>query len=634
MLKHGAFILLPSICKLFNLILDSGKFPSAWNIIYQVPIFKSGDPTDCNNFRGIAINSCLCKVFTNVLQIRLLSFLSENNLLSENQAAAQPGKSTSDHIFTIKSVINRYLTLYKKDVYCCFVDFAKAYDSVWRDGLFLKLLRSGINGKYYNIIKNMYSNTISSIKLPGGQTEFFKTNVGIRQGDGLSPLLFCLYIDDMANIFDSSCDPCFIHNKKISHLLYADDLIIFSETQVGLQNAMNKLDIFCKKWKLQINNKKTKVLVFRQCGRKSNKTFYLNNEELETVTTFKYLGITISASGSFTQGVEELSKKGKKAWFSLRSNIKIDLLNNPKLYLKLVNSMINPILTYGAEIWCQQYHKLFSKIDFMRMDSLPFERTHNKICKQLLGVKKNVSNIAANLELGTSPLSVFIIKKMLNYWVKLELSPVDSLLRVCLDSEKELCIDKKCNSWFTTISHILSRFKTGNIPNTSNSLKMFTKNIINNILKQHEDNLHNWLESTRINGEGNKMRTYVKFKNNLGMEKYLMSNLNWKQKQILSKFRLSSHNLFIETGRHCRPVLPAAERICKKCSLNETEDELHFLLKCQNYVELRTKYIFDLNDRSVDEHFIYLMSSESYTILQNVSSFLIEAFEKRNSSEK
>ncbi len=181
MLKCGSPILLPATCKLFNFILDSGIFPEEWNTTFQVPLYKAGDPMNCNNYRGIAISSCLGKLFTNILQSRLLSFVEDNNKLSENQAAFRPGKSTIDHIFCIKSIVNRYIRFYKKELFCCFVDFSKAFDSVWREGMFYKLLGLDINGKCYRIIKHMYMNSKTSVKLPMGLTENFHTNIGIRQ---------------------------------------------------------------------------------------------------------------------------------------------------------------------------------------------------------------------------------------------------------------------------------------------------------------------------------------------------------------------------------------------------------------------------------------------------------------------
>lgn len=120
MLKHGATIILPAMCKVFNLILDNGVFPTQWNTTYQVPVFKSGDCTNCNNYRGIAVSSCLGKVYTSLLQSRLLVYVEESGNISENQAASRKGKSTSDHIFVIKSLVNRYLRVLKKNLILLF----------------------------------------------------------------------------------------------------------------------------------------------------------------------------------------------------------------------------------------------------------------------------------------------------------------------------------------------------------------------------------------------------------------------------------------------------------------------------------------------------------------------------------
>ena len=138
-----------------------------------------------------------------------------------------------------------------------------------------------INRKFHAIVKHMYTNTNTSVKLSSGIIEFFKTNTGIRQGDSLSPLMFCLYIDDIKTLFDAPSHPCKIGDFSISHLLFADDLIIFSETKTGLQYSIDQLDSYCKKWKLKINKNKTKILVFTNCTKLRDYKFMIDHYELE-----------------------------------------------------------------------------------------------------------------------------------------------------------------------------------------------------------------------------------------------------------------------------------------------------------------------------------------------------------------
>jgi hypothetical protein len=148
MIKCSTNILLQGFVKLFNLILEVGYFPSQWCQGLITPIFKSGDLSDCNNYRGISITSCLGKFFCLILKERLLIFLNENKILHPSQIGFLPNHRTADHIFTLKSLIDKNVT-HKTNgkIYACFVDFRKAFDSVWHDGLFLKLLKNKIGGK-------------------------------------------------------------------------------------------------------------------------------------------------------------------------------------------------------------------------------------------------------------------------------------------------------------------------------------------------------------------------------------------------------------------------------------------------------------------------------------------------------
>ena len=89
----------------------------------------------------------------------------------------------------------------KRKMYCCFIDFTKAFDNVWRIGLWQKLLKEGIHGKILNVIKNMYAEIKSCILLNGVKSEYFNCKKGVRQGENLSPLLFTLYLNDPGGVF-------------------------------------------------------------------------------------------------------------------------------------------------------------------------------------------------------------------------------------------------------------------------------------------------------------------------------------------------------------------------------------------------------------------------------------------------
>ena len=106
----------------------------------------------------------------------------------------------------------------------------------------------------------MYSSLLYSVKTEHGLSPSFETKIGVKQGCILGPTLFSLYLNDLNDCFDISCDPVVIDTTKISS--YADDIVLLSNTAEGLQNALNTLGHFCKTWNLKINISKTKVIVF------------------------------------------------------------------------------------------------------------------------------------------------------------------------------------------------------------------------------------------------------------------------------------------------------------------------------------------------------------------------------------
>ena len=182
---------------LFNRVLATGQIPESWTVGTIMPIYKNkGDRMDFNNYRGITILSCLGKLFTSVINSRLNKFADETKLINENQTGFRKNYSTLDHIFLLKNLIDLSVINNQK-LYCAFVDYKKAFDTVWRSALWHKLLKSGIRGNIYNLIVNMYNNIKSCVSHDGQLSDYFISVNGVRQGENLSPFLFALFINDI-----------------------------------------------------------------------------------------------------------------------------------------------------------------------------------------------------------------------------------------------------------------------------------------------------------------------------------------------------------------------------------------------------------------------------------------------------
>ena len=197
-LKTLSQMLSPILVNLFNLIFDTGIFPETWTLGMINPIYQNkGDIKDPSNYRPITLLSCLGKVLSAVLNTRIQNYIEENHLLNDCQSGFRKDHSTTDNIFILHNLID-LVCKGKKNLFCAFIDLKQAFDKVWRDGLWEKLILHNIKGKCLRIIKKIYDNIKSCVLLNGSKTDFFISHIGVRQGgENLSPLLFNLFLNDI-----------------------------------------------------------------------------------------------------------------------------------------------------------------------------------------------------------------------------------------------------------------------------------------------------------------------------------------------------------------------------------------------------------------------------------------------------
>ena len=262
-------------------------------------------------------------------------------------------------------------------------------NSVWHTGLFHKLQKGGITGNFINLIKDLYKKTKCAIKVNDRITDFFNYSKGVRQGCPLSSVLFNLYVNDIFDTINkhSTSDVYLNRNNKINALMYADDLVLISRTKEGLQRQIDSVYDYCEKWKLSINIKKTKSMIFNR-GNNLIKTFFnVGGSPIENVKSFTYLGFTISAKNcSFQNTINALSIKANRAVFAIKNNMKLSQLPL-KLAKKIFQSQIVPILLYGSEIWGP-----YMNFDYATWDKNKIERVQTQFLKQILGCNYQTSN--------------------------------------------------------------------------------------------------------------------------------------------------------------------------------------------------------------------------------------------------
>jgi hypothetical protein len=597
-LKATENIISPFLTKLFNHLFNTGTFPQDWCKSVIIPLFKKGDMNLPGNYRGISLLSCISKVFTSILNNRLYSWAEKEHKIGEEQAGFRKEHSTADHIFTLVSIIKK--TLYnqrKSKLYAAFIDFQKAFDSVDRSSLWKVLHKVKTSRKMLCMLQGIYSSVQACVRWNNEVSDFFTCPKGVKQGCMLSPLIFSLLVNEIAekvNLKGKHGVQFLPGLKEIFLLMFADDMVLISTSPSGLQNQINNLEKAATPLGLEVNAQKTKVMVFRKGGHlaKSEKWHY-KGMKLEVVNKYKYLGFTLSTKLSFDIALEEYAGRAKWKILEIMKTMWRIGSNDYTVFFKLFDAQVKPMLLYASEVW-----------GLTRFNTI--ESPHLFACKRFLRLHAKTPNTMVYGELGRYPLYIDSTIKAIKYWLKLQ---EVYLVRFCKQAyvmnRNKLMLnleEKDQHNWAYNVKHCLDIFGfshvwiNGGVGNEKLFLREFKQRMID---CHKQDWNHKICSSERFD-------VYRSFKTLAHTEKYLFDITLQKFRTVFTKLRMGVININVNNRYN------NASKNCPFCMIEE--NELHFLIYCPKYADLRQKYI--------SKYFISLSSIFLKDLLQNENTII------------
>jgi hypothetical protein len=326
-----------------------GSAPKEFGMSTIIPIPKkrNANAADSNNFRGISLSSVFCKVFDNIILEKFYDKLCTSDL----QFGFKAKSSTHMCTMVLKETISYYVKNHSS-VYCTFLDASKAFDRVNFCKAFRLLVRRGLPASIIRILIKLYTDNQVRVLWAGITSDYFIAVNGVKQGGVISPVLFCVYIDDLLVKLSRSGFGCFIGLNFVGALAYADDIVLVAPTPTAMRKLLTLCDEYAADYDIMFNPDKSKFLVI--ASRKRLRfykdmcacRFFIGGKPVENVSQYSHLGHTINSSFSDSDDITNR----RNCFVGQVNNVmcffnKLDLSVRLRLFLSYCSSI------YGSELW-------------------------------------------------------------------------------------------------------------------------------------------------------------------------------------------------------------------------------------------------------------------------------------------
>ncbi|XP_076660758.1 uncharacterized protein LOC143364146 [Halictus rubicundus] len=428
-LKHLPPRFIYNYAIIFNNCLNRAHFPAAWKTAKTICL-KKKDKDDSNpaSYRPISLLPNISKIFEITINIAIEAVCAEKKLIPDTQFGFRRGHSTVHAISKFTSDIC-WARNAGECVGAVFIDLEKAFDTVWLDGLFFKLLKKNFPPHLIKILWNMVHNkNFQVVEGTNTSPSKFKVRNGLQQGAVNSPILFSLYISDLLNLYDLNDD-----NKR-GAIAYADDLLIYisdnkpSILQTKLQDLFDKIQNYFDSWKLKINTNKCETILFRPYistnsdangdVRKNARHFHLRdnrdaNIQIPHKKVVRYLGVHLDFKLNYIDHVNTQIIKAQKA-FAANKRLFYSKELDATVKILCYKTLIKPIIFYGFPIWFNISASTMEKIRLMERKCL--RACLNTYRTPESNFTKYISNHKLLLKAQIPRIDIHLLKLARNHW--------------------------------------------------------------------------------------------------------------------------------------------------------------------------------------------------------------------------
>jgi hypothetical protein len=598
-----------SLVLLYNFVFTHEVWPKRWGQGIIFPLFKEGSRLDPGNYRPIALLSQLGKLFGSIIECRLSDWAERTMALADEQGGFRRHRGTPDLIFMLRETI-----LDRKarglPTLVTFIDARKAYDSVWREGNYVRLHDLGVRGKLWRQLQAMNADSESKIRLPFGETELFKVTRGVAQGAVESPFLYSCFINGLTEDLKERGLGVRTAGILTPLLMYADDIVMLAASVPELRTMNQVATDYAFANRYQFNGKKSNVMAFNAnkvvTEQVQREPWVLFGEVVKVSTTYKYLGVNLLSNlNNWNPYLHRAIAKARRVsqdltWFCRRET---GLL--PRSAAVLWKAIVRPVLEYAAELWAG---------DISKELTTSAEAIQTNFAREVLGLTEcqSIPNDLIRAELGMEKLTSRWEKLRLGYWRRLHEAVFATTLRSVVTLRRwqvDMAPRAFDNGWMRKTKTLLT--DGGLIDNwhdpkmCSSQTKKEWKDIVYDSVESREttatmSRLTNLSSShaaryVRSKNWDKVTEDYACFEGEVGRRGALVPEpyLDDREEPVGRRLKLMCRAGCLPTLKRLarEAKMPAAHGTCKMCASGRIEDIAHFVQDCPAYATHRAKML-------------------------------------------